>query len=509
MSEFTRNLVANVASHGGILLLQLFYTRILYQDLGPGLYGIVPLVTGMVFYLGLITASVSTSIRRHLTVAMATGDTDRAGLLLGVAIKSLMLLCVPLVVAGAFCIVRLTSLIDLPEGTGGSARFLATSVLLSFLIAQVAVPFGAATFAKNRLDIRGLISLAETFVRVAGVWILFRVSGPSLVSVGVSLCLSSLLALGATIVIQNRVIPGYMPRLTGAWDGEVFREMIRTGGWITVNLVGGILMLGIDLLVINRMLGATQAGCYAPILQLVAGFRGIGGILSSLFAPTLMSLHAKGAPSATSAYLTRSLRFFGILMALPVGTVCGLSGNLLHVWLGRDHHTSPALLVLMVGSLCVTLLEHPLNQVQLAANRVKAPALATLAAGALNAVLAIQLCRMSGVTGVALAGVIVLGAKTLLFTPAYNARILGTTPFEQLRSIGSSVAVFLLAFGWSLLAAKIFAPAHILSLGATGACSAAAACLTLYPIVLRSDERQVVDRNIVRFRGLVFKTAAP
>lgn len=509
MSQFGRNLIANVGSHGGILLLQLLYTRILYQDLGPGLYGIVPLVTGMVFYLGLITASVSTSVRRHLTVSMANGDTERARFVLGVAIKSLTLLSIPLLLIGAFCIARLPSLIDIPDGTESSARFLAASVLLSFLVAQISVPFGAATFAKNRLDIRGMISLAETFTRVAGVWLLFHFTGPSLVSVGISLCASSLLALVATIVIQNRVIPGYMPRLFGAWDREVFFEMVRTGGWITVNLIGGILMLGIDLLVINRILGATEAGYYAPILQLVAGFRGIGGIIGSLFAPTLMGMHAKGDPSATEAYLVRSLRFYGILMAVPVGVACGLSQNLLHVWLGNDHHTSPMLMALMVGSLCVTLLEHPLNQVQLAANRVKVPAFATLAAGILNAVLAIQLCHLYGTAGVALAGVIVLGAKTLLFAPFYNSRILGTGPGPQIRGIATSVTVFLVAFGWSSLAARIASPANILTLGTAAAFSGAAAYMTLYPMVLRSDERKAVNQIITRFRGLIFKTATP
>ncbi len=509
MSQFIKNLIANIVSHVGILLLQLIYTRILYQDLGPGIYGVVPLLTGMVFYLGLITASVSTSVRRHLTVSMVIGDTVRSRVILGVAIKSLMLLSVPLLLTGAFCIARLPSLIDIPAGTASSARFLAASVLLSFLVAQISVPFGAATFAKNRLDIRGMISLAETFIRVAGVWLLFHFTGPSLVSVGISLCASSLLALAATILIQNRIIPGYMPKLFGAWDREVFLEMVRTGGWITVNLVGGILMLGIDLLVINRILGATEAGYYAPILQLVSGFRGIGGIIGSLFAPTLTGLHAKGDSSATEAYLVSSLRFYGILMAVPVGVACGLSKNLLHVWLGNNHHTSPMLMAVMVGSLCVTLFEHPLNQVQLAANRVRLPAIATLAAGALNALLAIPICHLYGTMGVALVGVVVLAAKTLLFAPFYNSRILGSPPGAQLRGIATSVTVFLVAFGWSSLAARIATHANVLTLGAAAAFSGAAAYMTLYSMVLRSDERKSVNKIIARFRCLIFNAATP
>jgi membrane protein EpsK len=261
--------------------------------------------------------------------------------------------------------------------------------------------------------------------------------------------------------------------------------------------------------VINRILGATQAGYYAPILQLVAGFRGMGGVIGSLFAPTLMSLHVKGGPSAANAYLLRSLRFFGILMAVPIGVVCGLSEDLLRVWLGSSNQTNPMLVVIMVGSLSVTLFEHPLSQVQLAANRVKIPALATLTAGAVNALLAVQLCRIAGVSGVAIAGVLVLCAKTLLFTPAYNSRILKTTSFSQLKAIGTSVTVSLVAFTWSSLLAKLVAPSSVITLAAAAACSAALSYLSLYPFVLNSDERLVVDRTITRFRGLVFRTAAP
>lgn len=509
MNQFSRNLAANLASHAGILLLQLWYTKILYQDLGPGLYGLVPLVTGLVFYLGLVTSSVSTATRRHLTVAMAEGDIARARSLLGVAIKSLAVLSIPLLMIGCMLILLLPSLIDIPHGMEMQARFLSGSVLFSFLVAQISVPFGAATFAMNRLDVRGTISLGENLIRVTAVWVLFKLSQQNLYAVGISLCASSVLSLTATILIQNRIIPGYSPRLFGAWDGKVFREMIRTGGWITVNLVGGILMLGIDLLVINRTLGATEAGHYAPVLQLASGFRGAAGIVGSLFAPTLMTLHAKGDPSSTAAYSARSLRFFGILVSVPLGVTSGLAANLLHVWLGPSHQTSWILMVVLIGSLSVTLLEHPLNQVQLAANKVRIPAIATLVAGAVNALLAFQFCRNFGVFGVAVAGVLVLGMKTVVFTPTYNARILGTRVSSQIKGIGTSVTVFLLAFVCASVIGHMFEPGNMLALGMAAASSAALSHLAIYLMVLNGHEREEVVRSIGRFKGLVFRFVTP
>jgi membrane protein EpsK len=85
----------------------------------------------------------------------------------------------------------------------------------------------------------------------------------------------------------------------------------------------------------------------------------------------------------------------------------------------------------------------PLLGLQLAANRVKTPALVTIAMGLGNLGLALLLAGPMGwgVYGIAAAGAIMLTAKNVLFTPAYAAHVVGRPWFSFARELGLIVAV--------------------------------------------------------------------
>jgi membrane protein EpsK len=85
----------------------------------------------------------------------------------------------------------------------------------------------------------------------------------------------------------------------------------------------------------------------------------------------------------------------------------------------------------------------PLLGLQLAANRMKTPAVVTIVMGLGNLGLALLLARPVGwgLYGIAAAGAIMLTAKNVLFTPAYAAHVLGKPWTSFARELGLIVAV--------------------------------------------------------------------
>jgi membrane protein EpsK len=148
----------------------------------------------------------------------------------------------------------------------------------------------------------------------------------------------------------------------------------------------------------------------------------------------------------------------------------------------------------MAAHLCINVAVLPLLGLQLAANRVKTPALVTIVMGLGNLGLALLLAGPAGwgLYGIAAAGAIMLTAKNVCFTPAYAAHILGKPLTSFWRELGLIAVV---TAGTFLLCRAIlwFRPINgWIHLCAVGLVVSAVYGLLAYRIFLNRDERQMI-----------------
>jgi membrane protein EpsK len=199
------------------------------------------------------------------------------------------------------------------------------------------------------------------------------------------------------------------------------------GGWIVINQIGSLLLLSVDLVVVNKMIGAEAGGRYGAVVMWPVMLRNLAGVVSGVFGPTIISFHGRRDTAGLVAYSRRAVKFAGLVMALPIGLVCGLARPLLRIWLGPTFEPLAHLLALLCLPLCVNLAVLPLFNVQVATNRVRLPGVLTGVMGLGSLGLALLLAGPAGLGmyGVAAASAIMLTAKNLVFTPLYSARILG------------------------------------------------------------------------------------
>jgi membrane protein EpsK len=143
------------------------------------------------------------------------------------------------------------------------------------------------------------------------------------------------------------------------------------------------------------------------------------------------------------AFLRRTIKCMGFMLALPIGLMCGFSEPLLRLWLGPRFSEFSPLLFLMAAHLCINVAVLPLLGLQLAANRMKTPAVVTIIMGLGNLGLALLLAAPVGwgLYGIAAAGAIMLTAKNVFFTPAYGAHLLGKPWLSFARELGLIVAL--------------------------------------------------------------------
>lgn len=421
--QLVRNLGSNLAGFGLGLLSNIVLTPYWITHLGVAAYGLVPLTNSLVAYLGVIAAVLSSSVSRFVMIEVSRGDLARANRVFNTSLWGSVAVAVAALAVGGAASAHIDHLIAVPEGFRGDAILMFALGSVAFVVSVLQTPFGAATYAANRIDLNNWSGVAMRIVQIA--------VGVGLVSTVYARPAALMLASLAGCIVGAAAAVWYwrqyMPWCRIAWlvDRDVLRAQLAFGGWAVINLIGALLYLQIDLLVANRMLGPLVAGQYAALGQWSLLIRGLGGSLGTILGPSVTHYYARNEMEPLVQYVQRSVLAVGLFLALPIGIVSGLARPLLTSWLGAAYSHFDWLLLLMVLPLSVNVAVTPLFILQGAANRVRTPALVTLVMGAANLALAVVLTRPLGLYGIAAAGAVMLTAKNVIFTPIYTARALG------------------------------------------------------------------------------------
>lgn len=495
------NLAANLANFAFSLFVGLWFTPYLIRNLGTASYGLIPLVSQITGYLIVVTILFNAVVGRYVTIALEQHDHEQANHYFNTALFGNLFIVLALLVPATLAAWNIQHLIVLPPGQETQVHWLFACTVAAFFLATIQSPFGVATFYTNRLDLQSALSVLQQVARLALVVGLFNLRRPQVWHVGLAALLSMCIGWGWSIRLWRRLTP--MLRVSiSHFRLSALRNLLSTGGWISINQVGAILFLAIDLVVVNRLFGAESGGRYAVALQWSSLLRSITTVIAGVFGPTIVYLYARNDINELVVYTRRSMKFLGIAIALPIGLICGLSEPLLKTWLGPEFVDLAWLMSLLTVHLSVNLAVYPLVNVQVATNHVRWPGIITCVMGITNLGLAILLAGPMGwgLYGVAAAGAIALTAKNLVFTPLHAAHILhrrlGAFFWEMLPIIGATLLTAIvckaITLAWDLAS---WPRLMLTGLAVTATFSACA-----YRAVLDAADRAAVRRLLSAFR---------
>lgn len=424
-SPFVANITANLLSFAVAILIGLWFTPYLIRHLGVAAYGLIPLAMTITSYLGLATITLNGAVGRFLTIAIEREDTKEANRIFNTALLGNILVVCVLFVPALLASSHVSAFFNVPAGCERPFAWLFFCVICSFLLTALNSSFSLATFCRNRFDLSSTVEILSNLIRVGTVVVLFTCFAPQVWHIGIGALLAVVVSMAASIIIWRRLTPmlHIEPR---AFDLATLRSLTSMGGWFFVNQLGTLLFLCIDLIVVNKMLGAEAGGRYGAVMQWSSLLRSLAGVMAGVFGPTIFMLYARQDLPGLVRYSQQAVKFLGLTMALPIGIICGFSSSLLSVWLGPKFVSLAPLMSLMTIHLAVNLSVLPLFNIRVATNSVRVPGIVICVTGVINLGLALLLAGPVGwgMYGVAAAGAIMLTAVNLIFTPWYAAHVL-------------------------------------------------------------------------------------
>jgi membrane protein EpsK len=501
---FAVNLVSNLANFALSILVGIWLTPYLIRHLGVAAYGLVPLAVTVTSYMGLFTTALNAAVGRFITLCLDRHDYAEANRIFNTSFWGTVVVLAILLGPALWLSFQARFFFNVPPGYEDQFVWLFLATIGVFFLTSLGSAFGVASFCRNRFDLSNAINIVSTVVRVAAILLLFHLCVPKVWHIGVAMLVATAAGLALSVAVWRHLTP-MLTLQRKAFSQQALKQLTGMGGWIVVNQIGSLLYMSVDLVVVNKMIGAEACGRYGAVMMWSLMLRNLAGAVSGVFGPTIISLYGREDTAGLVSYSRSAVKFVGLMIALPIGLICGLGQPLLRIWLGPAFEPLSPLLMLMCLPLCVNLAVLPLFNIQVATNHVRLPGILTCVMGLGNVGLALLLAGPVGwsMYGVAAASAVMLTAKNLVFTPFYAARILGlgykTFYREILPVIASTIGLTLM--GWWLAHDQPLRTWPGLGLAAIGL--SAAFFAGAHYFVLTREERSDVLRRIRSLRTFV------
>jgi O-antigen/teichoic acid export membrane protein len=496
--QVRRNTFASVTYFITNAAIALWLVPYLINRIGVDGYGLVVLGLSLTAYVNLAAGSVNASISRFLTVDINRGEFDRANETFNTALFGALLgagIVLPLLwIFGA----NVASIVSIPERYSDSAALFVILLVSAFISTFLRNIFTVPAFARNRLDLIYLCQGIDLLVRILVLVTLMSLLVPDVWYVGAGVLSGALAAFAFSVLIWRLLAP-YLTLSTSSIRRSRLSELFTMSSWVMVNSTGALLFLNVDLIVANQFLGTEAAGPFGAILQIVIALRSAAGLLAGIVAPLLFARYAVGKFDELESLLKRSMRYLGIALAGPIGIVCAWSGEFLTLWLGPEFAHLKWIIWITTVHLAANLACRPLFFLQQAANRVKNPAIVTLALGFLHVALSIALAwgLGLGLYGIAISGALTLTAKNCIYTVFNAATILDQPSRTFLMPIVVTVLATVLAVALGKFALMFTEIASWTTLILAAVTTAFLYLIAVWRLLLSND-----DRNFVRFAAV-------
>jgi O-antigen/teichoic acid export membrane protein len=392
------------------LLAALALIPFLIGGLGAARFGVLALVWALIGYLGLFDLGIGRALTHVLSRHQVTpGDPDR-----GTAVWTALALVAVIGLAGAALLAAAAPVV---VGLLQVPATMRQEVVATLRVAALAIPFATTATA-----LRGVLEADRRFATAAllrapiGLSMVLAPAATLLVWPGLVPAVAAIVAFRAAALGAHAAV---VLRGSSGWsrarlDRGVTRTLLGYGGWVSVNMAVGPLMLTMDRFVIGALISTVAVAHYATPFEVVSRIWLPAAALTTVLFPVLSGA-ARAEPAHAAALVRRSSAWLGLAL-VPVGALgVVFAWDLMALWVGpafADESWRAAQL-LLAGAVVLGL-QAPLHVLLQAAGRPDIPAKLNLMELPVYAAAVVFLTLELGIAGCALAMLLRAVVDTLL-----------------------------------------------------------------------------------------------
>lgn len=432
------NIIANALAMLVSTGINFFLTPYITRTVGVAAYGFVPMASNFVSYVTIITTAFNSMGSRFITVELQQGNRKKANEFFSTMFFMNLLLAVFCSAIFTIIVCFLTKIINVPDELSSDVTMLFALTFASAVFALLTNVFASATFCKNRLDLKSIISIAGTIVRAVVLIALFMLFPAKVYYIGIaSISLNTIEGI-FNIIIQKRIMSELKIR-SGDFRRKHIGTLFASGVWNSVSQLSSILMTGLDLLVANILINANDSGVLS-IAKIMPNLLYICvALIVTAFGPQFVLDYAnKDDSKSLLNTMDFSAKLTSFISVIPVAGFIGLGKEFFQLWVPEQN--ADILIVLAILTLIGDAASYPIkafDNIFAAVNKLRWPAIATLCCGLLNVAIMIPLLRYTnwGMYAVAGTSTFLLAIKDIVFKIPYISKIVKVSPWYFLKYV--------------------------------------------------------------------------
>lgn len=453
--QISWNIVANFLAFLIGLGINFFLTPYITESVGAAAYGFVPMSEYLASYMTVFTTAFSSMGNRFLTVSMERGEKKETIEYFNTLFFENLGLSLLSGIVFIVAFQLLPHFLKIPVELVSDVKLLIALSFLSVTIGIGTATFSSATFCLNRLDVKSMIKICGTVLRCVFLFVCYYFFPAKVLYLGLSNLALTLLDAVWNLIFFKKKMKDIPIRVTH-FRFDKMKMLFRSGVWYSIDQLGYIMMVCLDLVIANVMIGAEQSGVLS-IAKLVPNLLfSVVSIIVTSFAPQMVMDYAtdEGKKRLLST-LDDSAKISGFFTIIPVAGFLAYGYDFFRIWVpGQD---ASLLIVLAILTMAGDAISYPIkafDNLFVAANRVRPSAIASLTCGALNLLSMIVLLKTTswGLFVVAGTSTVLLIGKDTLFKIPYLSKLLGVSPMRLWKYIFKYLlcGAFLIAFSLAL-----------------------------------------------------------
>ncbi len=333
------------------MVVALFTSRVILQNLGVDDYGIYQAVGGIVGFLSFINGALSTGSSRFLTFALGEGNAEKLkrtfSTTLNIHILIALLVVVVAETGGLWFLYN--KMVIAPERMTAAVYTYQLSIVTA-LFSLTQVPYSSVIIAHEKMSVYAYMSIVDVVAKLLICYLIAIGGFDRLIMYATLLCI---LQVGMICFYRFYCAHHFVEaRFSWTFDRKIFREIAGFSGWsmfattsIALNSQGILILLNMFFTpaVVTARAISLQVNLAAN--QFVTNFRQAAN-------PQIVKKYAAGDYEGSKRLLLASTKYSYCLMFMIALPVCLLAYPLLKLWLGIvPEYTVPFLQIVIVQSL--------------------------------------------------------------------------------------------------------------------------------------------------------------
>lgn len=333
---------------GCVMLITLYTSRVVFNQLGVEDYGIYNVVAGFVTMFSFFTSSLSNATQRFLSYQIGRGNLSSskeifsAGFIIFFLFSIIMFIAIEFI-GYWFLVAKMT----IPENRLYASKIvLHISAITTFFLVNTSV-FSSAILAREKMKIYAYVGLVEAFLRLIIAYLLSTSSYDKLIFYSVLYLLSTIIISASYIIYSFKFIPECCICLKV--ESKVYKKLFGFIGWNTyISVVDIVNQQGVNML-LNIF--------YGPIVNAA---RGISFQIYNAVQNFSQNIYTAIRPQVTKAYSCNDMDYFVdlfykgakysyyFMLIISVPIIVNIE-YILSIWMGKvpDYTDSFSILIII------------------------------------------------------------------------------------------------------------------------------------------------------------------